>query len=83
MKVAAVTPLPGSRLEVVFADGRTLQVSLEGRLYGPVFSPLADEELFRKASVDEFGAVSWPNGADLAPDALYALAIAADAPAAR
>ena len=83
MKVVAVTPFSGSRLEVVFADGRTLQVSLEGRLFGPVFSPLADDELFRKASVDEFGAVSWPNGADLAPDALYALVAASDAPAAR
>jgi hypothetical protein len=27
--------------------------------------------LFQRVCVDEFGAVSWPNGADLAPDALY------------
>jgi len=83
MRVVAVTPLSESRLDVVFADGRTLQVSLEGRLFGPVFSPLADDDFFRRAFVDEFGAVSWPNGADLAPDALYALVAASDAPAAR
>jgi hypothetical protein len=83
MKVVAVTPLSGSRLDIVFADGKTAQISLAGRLFGPVFSPLADEELFRKAFVDEFGAVSWPNGADLAPDALYTVATASEAPAAR
>lgn len=39
---------------------------------GPVFEPLKDESLFNQVSVDEFGAPCWPNGADLAPDAIYA-----------
>ena len=37
-------------------------------LYGPVFEPLKDPELFAQVEVDEYGAVCWPNGADLAPD---------------
>ena len=58
-------------LEVCFADGTCGTVCLKDRLFGPVFEPLKDRELFGKAFVDEFGAVRWPNGADLAPDALY------------
>jgi hypothetical protein len=46
-------------------------VSLKDRLFGPVFEPLKDPKLFSRVTIDEFGAVSWPNGADLAPDALY------------
>jgi len=36
-----------------------------------MFEPLRDPALFVQVRIDEFGAISWPNGADLAPDALY------------
>ena len=45
-------------------------MALADRLFGPVFEPLRDPAMFARVFVDEFGAVSWPNGADLAPDAL-------------
>ena len=35
-----------------------------------IFAPLRDPEVFRQVRV-EMGAVAWPNGADLAPDAMY------------
>jgi len=44
---------------------------MQDRLWGPVFEPLRDPAIFAQAFVDDFGAVAWPNGADLAPDALY------------
>jgi hypothetical protein len=69
--VALVRALSEFRLEVTFDDGTSGIVSLKGRLFGPVFEPLRDPVLFAQASVDEFGAICWPNGADLAPDALY------------
>jgi hypothetical protein len=72
MKVSSVSPLDGYRLEVAFEDGTEGIISLKDRLFGPVFEPLRDEALFRQVEVDEFGAICWPNGADLAPDALYA-----------
>jgi Protein of unknown function (DUF2442) len=70
-QVISVRALDEYRLEVTFDDGLRGVVSLGDRLFGPVFEPLRDPNLFRQASVDEFGAICWPNGADLAPDALY------------
>jgi hypothetical protein len=37
---------------------------------GTPFEPLRDEAFFRQAQAAE-GVVRWPNGADLAPDAMY------------
>ncbi len=59
------------RLEIAFSDGTRGVVSLKDRLFGPVFEPLKDPAVFEKVSIDEFGAVCWPNRHDLAPDALY------------
>jgi hypothetical protein len=70
-KIIHVEALPDWRLQVRFSDGTSGVVSLKDRLFGPVFEPLKDPAFFAKVSVDEFGAVCWPNGADLAPDALY------------
>jgi glycine/D-amino acid oxidase-like deaminating enzyme len=71
-RVKRVEALSGYRLRVEFTDGVRGEVDLSDRLFGPVFEPLRDRELFTQVSVDEFGAVCWPNGADLAPDALHA-----------
>ena len=70
-KITQVKVLDGYRLEISFDDGVHGVVSLSDRLFGPVFEPLKDLKLFAQARVDEFGVVAWPNGADLAPDALY------------
>jgi len=37
---------------------------------GTLFEPLCDPGYFRQVRI-ELGAVAWPNGADLAPDAMY------------
>jgi hypothetical protein len=70
-RVVVVTALKGYRLDIEFSDGTRGIVDLADRLFGPVFEPLKDEKAFAAVAVDEFGAVVWPNGADLAPDALY------------
>jgi hypothetical protein len=42
-------------------------------LWGPVFQPLKDPEKFKRFKVSEvFHTICWDNGADLAPEYLYA-----------
>ena len=70
-KITKIRVLDNYRLEILFNDGVKGIVSLADRLFGPVFEPLKDPIFFAKVQVDEFGAIAWPNGADLAPDAIY------------
>ncbi|HEV2100532.1 MAG TPA: DUF2442 domain-containing protein, partial [Stellaceae bacterium] len=57
--------------QVEFDDGVSGTIDLSDELEGEVFQPLRDEAVFRQVAVDEFGAVCWPNGPDLAPDAMH------------
>ena len=69
--LVSVKALDDYQLDIAFSDGSRGVVSLKDRLFGPVFEPLRDVALFRQVTIDEYGAPCWPNGADLAPDALY------------
>lgn len=71
VKVKEVEAIEDYQLQVVFEDGTQGTIDLSDRLYGSMFEPLKDPELFSKVEVDEYGAITWPNGADLAPDAVY------------
>jgi hypothetical protein len=70
-KIVSVQVLPDWRLDIRFSDGTSGMISIKDRLFGPMFEPLKDQAYFAQAKVDEFGAICWPNGADLAPDAIY------------
>ena len=75
-EVRAVEHLGGHRLRLTFADGLTGDVDLTSRFagpLGPMFEPLRYFDYFAQAIVnDELGTITWPNGADLAPDVLHA-----------
>jgi len=60
------------RLRLRFADGATGEIDLQDELWGPVFEPLRDTELFKQFSLDRaLNTVCWSTGADLAPAFLY------------
>jgi len=61
-------------LRLTFNDGTTKQVNVRPLLHGPIFEPLRDPSNFSDVALDPIcGTVVWPNGADFAPEALYAL----------
>lgn len=78
-RIIRVKAKPNYILSVTFDDGVEGDVSLVDRLFGPMFEPLKDPAYFAKAAVDAFGAISWPNGADLAPDAIHRTLVARQA----
>jgi hypothetical protein len=53
-----------------FNDGTEKHVDISQWFKGPVFKPLKDPKFFAKFSV-EGGTLVWPNGVDIAPEALY------------
>lgn len=66
------------RLRLVFDDGTMGEVDFTEREWNGVFEPLRDPRYFARVTVEpEAGTIMWPNGADMAPEPLYAAACAA------
>jgi hypothetical protein len=63
----------GFRIHVTFNDNAEKTIDFGRWLDGPVFEPLKDRAYFRRFFI-EGGTVVWPNGADIAPETLYAVA---------
>ncbi len=59
-------------LYVELDDGVKGEYDMCDRLNGPVFAPLRDPAFFPQVTLAEWGAPVWPNGVDIAPDALHA-----------
>ena len=74
-RVTAVTASPDARLRVTFVDGTSGEVEMgaflsNSAIDGTIFESLRDPVIFAQVQV-VLGAIQWPNGADLAPDAMY------------
>ena len=74
-RVSKIKIEPGYRLQVTFMDNTKGWADLSHWLFsrcidGSVFEALREEDFFELAKV-ELGVITWPNGADLSPDALY------------
>ncbi len=72
LHVVSVGYLEGYRLRLTFNDGVTKDVDLKDELWGQVFEPLEDLDLFKQVAVNpDTETIEWPNGADFAPEFLY------------
>lgn len=59
------------QLKLAFNDGVTGIVDLSNELWGEMFEPLKDIQLFSQVKLDkELDTIVWANGADLAPEFL-------------
>ena len=59
-------------IRIRFADGTAGDVDLMSELWGEVFEPLKDADIFRCFRLDsELNTIVWPSGADFAPEFLY------------
>jgi len=59
-------------VHVKFADGIEGDIDLQNELDGEVFRPLKDADYFKHLEVHpELHTITWPNGADFAPEFLY------------
>lgn len=59
-------------LRLRFDDGREQVIDLEPFLHGPLFGELRDPARFGQVQLDpNFGALVWPNGADIDPMVFY------------
>ncbi len=63
---------------IKFDDGSEGEVDLIDYLgRGPVFNALTDLEIFKQARI-EGGTITWPNGADIAPETLYEMVLSSN-----
>ena len=60
------------RLRVAFDDGLSGEIDASSWAWRGVFAPLRDPKYFARVELDrELGTISWPSGADIAPDTLH------------
>lgn len=72
VKIKSVTFPELYKIKVTFDDATERTIDLERLLYGPMYGPLKDPEIFKAVKVDpEASTVVWPNGADFDPATLY------------
>ena len=71
-RVADVRYVQDYTIHLRFANGAEGDVDLREELHGEIFEPLKDRAFLQQFSVHpEFHTLTWPNGADIAPEFLY------------
>lgn len=70
--IVGVAVLGDHMLRLLFDDGTVGDVDFSHEGWKGVLQPLRDPAYFAKVRVDpDAGTITWPNGVDLAPEALY------------
>jgi hypothetical protein len=72
LHVVRAEHLEGYRVRAWFNDGSQGDIDLSKSLSGPIFEPLRNAEYFKAFSISGH-TLTWPNGADFAPEYLQSL----------
>lgn len=71
-KLTEAKHVSGYRVWLKFEDGKEGEIDLEKELWGEIFEAVRDAKRFKEFRVDpELNTLTWPNGADFAPEFLY------------
>ena len=70
-QVVSARLVKGCIIATSFDDGTQKQIDVSRWFKGPVFEPLKNPKFFKRFYIDA-GTLAWPNGVDIAPEALYA-----------
>ena len=71
-RIVEVEVVGDHRLHVAFDDGASGEIDASDWEWRGVFEPLSDPAYFAEVELDhELGSISWPNGADVAPETLH------------
>jgi hypothetical protein len=70
IKVTEAKYIGGYKIAFKFSDSREKTIDFENELWGEVFEPLKDINLFKRFTLNPF-TIQWENGADFAPEFLY------------
>lgn len=71
VRVVEAEYVKAHQIRLKFTDGTEKVVDFSRWLRGEIFKPLSSKREFRRFFIAG-GTVCWPNGADIAPEALYA-----------
>jgi hypothetical protein len=71
-RVIEATYLHDYFIHIIFSNGKEGTIDLSSFVGQGVFQPLTNKLYFKKLFVDGW-TISWPNGADIAPETLYEL----------
>ncbi len=71
IRVVEARYLEGHRVWLRFNDAREGVLDLSDELWGEVFQPLRDPAFFAQFRIEEAHTLTWPNGADFAPEFLH------------
>jgi hypothetical protein len=71
-RIVEVEVVGAHRLRLAFDDGVGGELDASNWDWTGVFEPLSDREYFARVQLGaELGTISWPNGADVAPETLH------------
>jgi len=69
-QVVSARHIKGYVVTARFDDGTKKDIDISRWFKGPIFEPLKNIKFFKKFFI-EAGTLAWPNGVDIAPEALY------------
>lgn len=75
--VTSVEVVADHRLRLTFEDGVAGEIDASSWRWRGVFEPLRDPAYFAQVRLDEeLRTITWPNGADIAPETLHTWVVA-------